>query len=207
MGTALLWFGWFGFNAGSALGANGLAVHALVVTHTAAAIAALTWALLEWVLNEKPTILGTITGSIAGLATITPASGYVTVFAAAIIGFAASVVCYFFVAIVKTKLGYDDSLDAFGVHGVGGILGTLATGLFASKAINPAGADGLFYGNPKQFMVQLIAVAVTALYSFAVSYIIYKVVNLIIKVRVDQKEEIIGLDLTQHHENAYTIME
>ena len=116
-------------------------------------------------------------------------------------------VCYFFVAIVKTKLGYDDSLDAFGVHGVGGILGTLATGLFASKAVNPAGADGLFYGNPKQFMIQLIAVAVTALYSFAASYIIYKVVNLIIKVRVDQKEEIIGLDLTQHHENAYTILE
>ncbi len=151
--------------------------------------------------------IGTITGSIAGLATITPASGYVTVFAAVIIGFAASVVCYFFVAIVKTKLGYDDSLDAFGVHGVGGILGTLATGLFASKAVNPAGADGLFYGNPKQFMIQLIAVAVTALYSFAASYIIYKVVNLIIKVRVDQKEEIIGLDLTQHHENAYTILE
>ena len=116
-------------------------------------------------------------------------------------------VCYFFVAIVKTKLGYDDSLDAFGVHGVGGILGTLATGLFASKAVNPAGADGLFYGNPKQFMIQFIAVAVIALYSFAASYIIYKVVNLIIKVRVDQKEEIIGLDLTQHHENAYTILE
>ena len=207
LGTALLWFGWFGFNAGSALGANGLAVHALVVTHTAAAIAGVTWACLEWILNEKPTIFGTITGSIAGLATITPASGYVTVFAAVVIGFAASVVCYFFVAIVKTKLGYDDSLDAFGVHGVGGILGTLATGLFASKAINPAGADGLFYGNPKQFMIQFIAVAVTALYSFVASYIIYKVVNLMIKVRVDQKEEIIGLDLTQHHENAYTILE
>jgi Amt family ammonium transporter len=207
LGTALLWFGWFGFNAGSALGANGLAVHALVVSHTSAAIAAITWASLEWILNEKPTIFGTITGSIAGLATITPASGYVTVLAAVVIGFAASVVCYFFVAIVKTKLGYDDSLDAFGVHGVGGILGTLATGLFASKAVNPAGADGLFYGNPKQFMIQLIAVAVTALYSFVASYIIYKVVNLVIKVRVDQKEEIIGLDLTQHHENAYTILE
>jgi Amt family ammonium transporter len=207
LGTALLWFGWFGFNAGSALGANGLAVHALVVTHTAAAVAGVTWACLEWILNEKPTIFGTITGSIAGLATITPASGYVTVFAAVVIGFTASIVCYFFVAIVKTKLGYDDSLDAFGVHGVGGILGTLATGLFASKAINPAGADGLFYGNPKQFMIQFIAVAAIALYSFVASYIIYKVVNLMIKVRVDQKEEIIGLDLTQHHENAYTILE
>jgi len=207
LGTALLWFGWFGFNAGSALAANGLAIHALVVTHTAAAIAGITWALLEWILNEKPTIFGTVTGSIAGLATITPASGFVSVFAAAIIGFAASVICYFFVAAVKPKLGYDDSLDAFGVHGVGGIIGTLATGLFASKAINPAGADGLFLGNPKQFLVQLIAVAVTFLYSFVASLIIFKVVDLFMKVRVKEKEEIIGLDLTQHHENAYTILE
>ncbi|MCX5815866.1 MAG: ammonium transporter [Proteobacteria bacterium] len=207
LGTALLWFGWFGFNAGSALGANGLAVHTLVVTHTSAAVAAITWATMEWVLNEKPTIFGTITGSIAGLATITPASGYVTVLAAAIIGFAASVFCYISVALVKTKLGYDDSLDAFGVHGVGGILGTLATGLFASKAVNPAGADGLFYGNPKQFLIQLIAVGVTVVYSFVASLIIYKVVDLIVSVRVKEKDELMGLDLTQHHENAYTILE
>jgi Amt family ammonium transporter len=207
LGTALLWFGWFGFNAGSALGANGLAVHTLVVTQTAAAIAGVTWAFLEWIFNEKPTIFGTVTGSIAGLATITPASGFVTVFAAAIIGVAASVVCYIFVAIVKPRFGYDDSLDAFGVHGVGGILGTLATGLFASKAVNPAGADGLFYGNPKQFLIQAAAVGVTVIYSFIVSYIIYKVINIFIKVRVTEKDETIGLDLTQHHENAYTIME
>ena len=207
LGTALLWFGWFGFNAGSALGANGIAVHALVVTHTAAAIAAMTWAAIEWIFNEKPTIFGTITGSIAGLATITPASGFVTVSAAACIGFAASIICYTCVALVKPKLGYDDSLDAFGVHGVGGIFGTLAVGLFASKAVNPAGADGLFYGNPKQFLIQLIAVAVTIAYSFVGSYIIYKIVNLVVKVRVDEKDEILGLDLTQHHENAYTILE
>ncbi|MCX5812651.1 MAG: ammonium transporter [Proteobacteria bacterium] len=207
LGAALLWFGWFGFNAGSALGANGLAVHALVVTHTAAAIAGITWASLEWIFNENPTIFGTITGSIAGLATITPASGFVTVFAAVVIGFAASVVCYVFVAIIKPRLGYDDSLDAFGVHGVGGILGTLAVGLFASKIVNPAGADGLFYGNPKQFLVQLIAVVVISAYSFAVSYIIYKLVDLFVKVRVTERDEIIGLDLTQHHENAYTVIE
>ena len=207
LGTALLWFGWFGFNAGSALGANALAVHTLVVTHTAAAVAAMTWAALEWRYAERPTIFGTITGSIAGLATITPASGYVTVFAAAVIGFAASVVCYLMVALVKPKLGYDDSLDAFGVHGVGGILGTLAAGIFASKAVNPAGADGLLYGNPKQFMVQLIAVGVTIGYSLIASYVIYKVVDLVFKVRVEERDEIIGLDLTQHHENAYTILE
>jgi ammonium transporter, Amt family len=207
LGTALLWFGWFGFNAGSALGANGLAVHTLVVTHTSAAIAAMTWASLEWIFNEKPTLFGTITGSIAGLATITPASGYVTVGASAIIGLAASIVCYIFVAIIKPKLGYDDSLDAFGVHCVGGILGTLATGLFASKAVNPAGADGLFFGNPKQFLIQATAVGVTLVYSFVVSYIIYKLIDLFIKVRVEEKDEIIGLDLTQHHENAYTVLE
>ena len=207
LGTALLWFGWFGFNAGSALAANGLAVHTFVVTHTSAAIAGITWAFIEWIFNGKPTIFGTVTGSIAGLATITPASGFVTTSAAAVIGFAASVVCYIFVAIIKPKLGYDDSLDAFGVHGVGGALGTLATGLFASKAVNPAGADGLFYGNPKQFMIQLLAVAVTVVYSFVASYILYKVVDLFLKVRIPEKEEIMGLDLTQHHENAYTILE
>ena len=192
---------------GSSLGANGLAVNAFVVTHAAAAIAGITWALLEWIFNEKPTIFGTITGSIAGLATITPASGFVTTFAAAIIGFAASVVCYISVAIVKPRLGYDDSLDAFGVHGIGGSLGTLAVGLFASKAVNPAGADGLFYGHPKQFLIQLIAVGVTVAYSFVVSLIIYKVVDCFIKVRVTEKDETIGLDLSQHHENAYTILE
>ena len=178
-----------------------------MVTHTAAAIAGITWACLEWIFNEKPTIFGTITGSIAGLATITPASGFVTVAGAVVIGFAASVVCYISVAIVKPKLGYDDSLDAFGVHGVGGILGTLAVGLFASKAVNPAGADGLFYGNPKQFLIQLLAVVVTMAYSFVGTYIILKIIDLFLKVRVEERDETVGLDLTQHHENAYTVIE
>jgi Amt family ammonium transporter len=207
LGTALLWFGWFGFNAGSALGANALAVHALVVTHSAAAVAAIVWAVLEWIFNEKPTIFGTITGSIAGLATVTPAAGFITVFAAMVIGLFAGIICFFSVAVIKPKLGYDDSLDAFGVHCVGGILGTLATGLFASKAVNPAGADGLFYGNPKQFLIQLIAVGVTLVYSFFMSLIIYKAVDMVVKARVKEKDEIVGLDLTQHHENAYTILE
>ncbi len=207
LGTALLWFGWFGFNAGSALGANGLAVHAVVVTHTAAAVGAATWAFIEWVFVEKPTIFGTITGSIAGLATITPASGYVTVFAAMAIGFTASIVCFIAVAVVKPRLGYDDSLDAFGVHCVGGILGTLFTGIFASKAVNPAGADGLLYGNPKQFLIQLLATGIIIGYSCVATFVIYKIVDALIKVRADEKDEIIGLDLTQHHENAYTILE
>lgn len=207
LGTALLWFGWFGFNAGSALGANGLAVHAVVVTHTAAAVGAATWAFIEWVFVEKPTIFGTITGSIAGLATITPASGYVTVFAAMAIGFTASIVCFIAVAVVKPRLGYDDSLDAFGVHCVGEILGTLFTGIFASKAVNPAGADGLLYGNPKQFLIQLLATGIIIGYSCVATFVIYKIVDALIKVRADEKDEIIGLDLTQHHENAYTILE
>ena len=207
LGGALLWFGWFGFNAGSALAANGLAVHALVVTHLGAATAGLTWAVLEWLFTGKPTMFGTITGSIAGLATITAASGFVGVFPAIAIGFAASVICFICVSVLKPRLGYDDSLDAFGVHGIGGIIGMLTTGLFASKAINPAGADGLFFGNPRQFLIQLFAAAVVTAYSLVATYIIYKVVDLFAAVRVPMKEEIIGLDLSQHRESAYTVME
>jgi Amt family ammonium transporter len=207
LGTALLWFGWFGFNAGSALAANGLAVHALVATHVAAAAAGLTWALLEWVYTGKPTVFGTITGSIAGLATITAASGFVDVIAAMAIGFVASLVCFVCVSLLKPRLGYDDSLDAFGVHGVGGILGMVATGLFASKAINPAGADGALFGNLNQLRIQLVAVFVVTAYSLCATYIIYKVVDLFMKVRVPTKDEIIGLDLTQHQETAYTVLE
>jgi Amt family ammonium transporter len=207
LGTALLWFGWFGFNGGSALAANGLAVHALVVTHVAAAAAGLTWAFLEWIYTGKPTVFGTITGSIAGLATITAASGFVDVVAAVAIGFVASLVCFICVSLLKPRIGYDDSLDAFGVHGVGGILGMLATGLFASKAVNPAGADGALFGNPHQFLVQSFAVVVVAAYSLGATYILFKLVDFFMKARVAEKEEIIGLDLTQHHESAYTILE
>jgi Amt family ammonium transporter len=148
-----------------------------------------------------------VTGSIAGLATVTPASGFVHPFSAIAIGVAASIVCFIAVSTIKPMLGYDDSLDAFGVHGIGGILGTLMTGLFASKAINAAGADGLFFGNPKLLGVQAMAVGVTALYTLIVTYVIYKVVDLIVGVRVSEKDEIMGLDLTQHREGAYTILE
>lgn len=207
LGTGLLWFGWFGFNAGSALAANGLAVNAFVVTNTAAAAAGLSWALIEWMRNGKPTLFGTASGVVAGLVAITPAAGFVSVIPAVIIGLLVSVFCFFSVSIIKPKLGYDDSLDAFGVHCVGGIWGALATGLFASKIVNPGGADGLFFGNPKQFLIQLVAVLVTIVYTFTVTFIIYKLVDLFIGVRVEEKEEIMGLDLTQHREQAYTILE
>ena len=207
LGTALLWFGWFGFNAGSALAANGLAVNAFVVTNTAAAAAGLSWTLLEWIFNGKPTVLGSVSGAVAGLVAITPAAGFVSVIPAIIIGLLVSVFCYIAVSIIKPKIGYDDSLDAFGIHCIGGIWGALATGLFASKIINPAGADGLFFGNPKQFVIQLIAVLATIVYTFVTTYIIYKVIDIFIGVRADEKDEIIGLDLSQHHEGAYTILE
>ncbi len=207
LGTALLWFGWFGFNAGSALAANGLAVNAFVVTNTAAASAGLSWALIEWLRNGKPTIFGVASGAVAGLVAITPAAGFVSVIPAIVIGLAVSVFCFIAVSVIKPKFAYDDSLDAFGVHCVGGIWGALATGLFASKAVNAAGADGLFFGNPRQFLIQLAAVLVTIIYTFSVTFIIYKLVDLFIGVRVTEKEELMGLDLTQHRERAYTVLE
>jgi ammonium transporter, Amt family len=207
LGTSLLWFGWFGFNAGSALAVNGVAVNAFVVTNTAAAAAGLSWAFLEWIRNGKPTVFGIVTGSIAGLATVTPASGFVSPISAIIIGIAASIVCFIAVAVTKPRFGYDDSLDAFGVHGVGGVLGTLLTGVFASKIINPAGADGLLSGNPKQLLIQLLAVVVAIGYTFIATFIIYKLVDIFFRMRVSEKDELVGLDLTQHRERAYTILE
>ena len=207
LGTALLWFGWFGFNAGSALGANEVAVNAFVVTNTAAGAAGLAWAILDWIFHEKPTVLGTATGAVAGLVAITPAAGFVSAMSAIVIGVFVSIFSYIAVTLVKPKFGYDDALDVFGVHCIGGIWGALATGLFASKAINPAGADGLFFGNPKLLLIQAIAVGVTIVYSFVVSLIIYKIVDVIMKARVPEKDENLGLDLTQHHENAYTMIE
>jgi len=207
LGTGLLWFGWFGFNAGSALAANGLAVNAFVVTNTAAAAAGLSWALIEWLRNGKPTIFGLCSGAVAGLVAITPAAGFVSVIPAIIIGLLVSVFSFIAVAVIKPKLGYDDSLDAFGVHCIGGIWGALATGLFASKLVNPQGADGLFFGNPKQFIIQTLTVLVTIGYTFIVTFVIYKLVDLLIGVRVNQEEELMGLDLTQHHERAYTVLE
>jgi Amt family ammonium transporter len=207
LGGALLWFGWFGFNAGSALGANELAVNAFITTNTAAAAAGLTWALIEWKFNGAPTALGVVTGAVAGLVAITPACGFVSPINAIFIGILAGVFCYIAVAKVKALLGYDDSLDAFGVHGVGGIWGTLATGLFAEKAVNDAGANGLFFGNAHQFLIQCLLVVVTIIFSAVMTWVIFKLVDAVIGVRVDKKAEIVGLDLTQHRESAYTLIE
>jgi Amt family ammonium transporter len=207
LGAGLLWFGWFGFNSGSALAANGLAVGAFVVTNTAAAAAGLTWALLDWIVNGKPTMFGVVTGAVAGLVAITPASGFVGPMSALAIGAGVSVLCFLGITFIKPRLGYDDALDAFGVHGLGGIWGALATGLFAAKAVNDAGADGLFFGNPGQLWIQAVAVAATLVYSGVGTFIIYKVLDAIIGMRVSEHEENIGLDLTQHRETGYTLIE
>lgn len=203
LGAAILWFGWFGFNAGSALAANGLAVSAFVTTNTAAASALLSWVIIEWMHHGKPTLLGAATGAVVGLVAITPAAGFVSPLFAIIIGLLVSPICYFAISYIKPKLGYDDSLDAFGCHGIGGIWGALATGLFASKSVNPLGADGLFFGNPHQLYVQAVSVVVTIVLSGVLSFILLKVISLFTKLRVDEKDEEEGLDVTQHGEDAY----
>jgi ammonium transporter, Amt family len=207
LGAGILWFGWFGFNAGSALAANGLAASAFLSTNTAAAAAALTWAFIEWWRDKTPTLLGTATGAVAGLVAITPAAGFVGPVPAIVIGIGSSIFGYTAVAFVKAKLGYDDSLDAFGVHGIGGIWGALATGLFASTAINPAGRNGLFFGNPGQLGIQAIGVGVTIVYSLIGTFIICKVVDALVGLRANAEDERIGLDLTQHHESGYTVLD
>ncbi|MBI5047770.1 MAG: ammonium transporter [Deltaproteobacteria bacterium] len=200
IGMGLLWFGWFGFNAGSALAANGIAANAFVTTNTAAAMAAITWVFIEWMHRGKPTTLGAISGAVAGLGTITPASGFVGPASSLIIGLAAGALCYWAVSVLKPKLGYDDSLDVFGIHGVGGTLGTISAGLFAS-----VGATGLFFGNPAQLIKQLIGIAVTVALAGFGTYIILKVVDAVIGIRVSQDEEIEGLDLSQHGESGYIL--
>jgi len=207
LGAALLWFGWFGFNAGSALGANELAVYAFIATNTAAAAAALTWMGIEWKVTGKPTILGGATGAVAGLVAITPAAGFVSPLSSILIGVIVAIVCYAAVAIVKIKLAYDDSLDAFGVHGVGGTVGALLTGLFAQKVINAAGNNGLFFGNPSQLVTQAIGVVATMAYSIAVTFILLKILDATIGLRVDDEDELAGLDITQHEESAYTLLD
>ena len=207
LGGALLWFGWFGFNAGSALGANELATNAFITTNTATAAAGLTWALIEWKLNGAPTALGVVTGAVAGLVAITPACGFVNPINAIFIGMLVSLFCYIAIARIKAMFKYDDALDVFGVHGVGGIWGTIATGLFAEKAVNEAGANGLFFGNAHQFMIQCLLVVVTIIYAAVMTWVIFKLVDAVIGMRVDKKAEIVGLDLTQHRESAYTLIE
>jgi len=204
LGAALLWFGWFGFNGGSAVASGGLATSAFVVTHIAAAGAALSWMMAEWAHKSKPTVLGAASGAVAGLVAITPASGFVGPMPALVIGLVVGVICYAAVNL-KTKFGYDDSLDVVGVHGVGGTWGAIATGLFASKTLNSAGNNGLLFGNPSLLWDQLIGVDAAWIYSFFVTFAILKILDWTLGLRVSEKEEYDGLDLSQHGESGYTL--
>jgi Amt family ammonium transporter len=203
-GAAMLWVGWFGFNAGSALSSGALATSAFVVTHMATAAAALAWMLTEWLSRGKPTVLGAASGAVAGLVAITPASGYVGPLSAMAIGAVGGILCYN-ACNLKSRLGYDDSLDVVGVHGVGGTWGALATGLFATKAINEAGGNGLFFGNPGQLLVQALSVLVTVVFAFVGSLILLKIVDAVVGLRIDEEDEVAGLDLSQHNESAYAL--
>lgn len=203
-GTGLLWFGWFGFNAGSALAANGLATAAFINTNTATAMSAVSWMFTEWIYSKKPTILGIASGAVAGLVAITPAAGFVNIKGALIIGILAGIIPFFAVAYIKPKLGYDDTLDAFGIHGVAGTLGAILTGVFADPAINEAG-KGLLYGNPSQLLTQIIAVAVTIMYVATVTALILLLIKAATGLRSNLEDEIIGLDESQHGEKAYNL--
>ncbi len=202
LGTALLWFGWFGFNGGSALAADGIAGVAFTNTHLAGMAGMAMWVLVEWFHRGYPTTLGAASGAIAGLATVTPAAGFVGPNSAILIGLIAGVGCYAAVS-SKTKIGLDDSLDVVGIHGLGGVLGTLCLGLFASKAVNPGGADGLFAGNSTFFMTQLFGVGVVLVYAFVVTFILLKLVDAVSRLRLNVEDEVQGLDLSQHSETAY----
>jgi len=203
-GAGLLWFGWFGFNAGSALAASGLAGAAFINTNTATAMAAISWMVVEWMHSGKPTVLGLASGAVGGLVAITPAAGFVNIIGAIIIGIAAGVIPFFAVAKMKPMFGYDDTLDAFGIHGVGGTIGAILTGVFADPAINEAG-KGLLYGNPIQVWIQIKAVAVTLLYSGVMTFIIFMVLKAVVGIRADAEEEYVGLDESQHGEKAYNM--
>jgi len=200
LGAGLLWFGWFGFNAGSSLSANGLAANAFTATNISAAAAGLTWMALSW-LHQRPSLLGTVTGAVAGLVAITPAAGFVTPLAGIPIGIAVSVICYYSIVLVKKKLGFDDSLDVFAVHGMGGIWGALATGIFASSAVG--GKAGFIEGNFQQVLVQIAAIVVVAAFAFTMTWVLGKLIDKTIGLRVGQVEENIGLDISQHGERAY----
>lgn len=202
IGTGLLWFGWYGFNAGSQLQVDSITIQAFVNTDIAASFAAITWLIIEWSREKKPKFVGLLTGSIAGLATITPAAGFVPLWAAAIIGIAAGAVCYLAVNL-KNKLGWDDALDVWGVHGIGGVLGTILLGVFASTAINPAGADGLYYGGAAFFGKEVVAVVVASVYAFLFTYFMLIVINYITPVKVPEDQEEMGLDAALHGEQAY----
>jgi len=202
LGTGLLWFGWFGFNGGSALAANGVAATAFVATHLAGMAGMAVWSLAEWLHRGKPTTLGAASGAVAGLATVTPAAGFVGPMDAIAIGIIAGLVCYTAVSL-KNTIGLDDSLDVIGIHGVGGLVGTLCLGLFARKAINPAGADGLLAGNASFFGTQIFGVFVVGVYAFVVSWVLLKVINATMGLRVSPEDEVTGLDQSEHSETAY----
>ncbi|NOX81049.1 MAG: ammonium transporter [Deltaproteobacteria bacterium] len=203
LGAGILWFGWFGFNAGSALSAGPVAVLALITTQVATGAGAISWVLAEWKIQGKPTTLGAASGAIAGLVAITPACGFVGPLPAVLIGLAAGAICYGAV-LCKAKIGYDDALDVVGVHGVGGLWGALATGLFASTALNPGGANGLFYGHPQQLAIQAIAAVSVIAYSIVLTFIILKVIDALVGLRVDTEEEVQGLDVIEHQEVGYS---
>jgi len=205
LGAGLLWFGWFGFNAGSALGANGLAGYAFVNTNTASAAAVLAWVFIEWMHHGKPTVLGAASGAVAGLVAITPACGFIQPWAAILIGLAAGSICYGAVNL-RFKLGYDDSLDAFGVHGVGGMLGAILTGIFATTVVNPAGANGLLYGNPAQLGIQLVSVLIVIVFCGVGAFVLLKLTGLVTGgLRLSAAEEAEGMDISEHGENGYNL--
>jgi Amt family ammonium transporter len=204
LGAAILWFGWFGFNAGSALGANGLAAHAFMTTNTSAAFAMLSWMVIDMIKDGKPTIVGASTGAVLGLVAITPGAGFVPVWASIIIGIVVSPICYFTMSVVKQKFGYDDALDAFGCHGIGGIWGGIATGLFADKSINSVARwDGLVHGDFHLFGAQIVSILVTITVAAVGTFIVTSIVKLFVPIRVSEADERVGLDKTQHGESAY----
>lgn len=204
LGTSFLWLGWFGFNAGSGLAADGIAANAMLVTHVATAMAAVVWMTIDWFCNKKPTTVGACTGAVAGLVAITPAAGSTDLFGAFCIGLITPIICFFMVAVVKPKFKYDDALDAFGVHGVGGIVGSVLTGVFATRLITgEGGAEGALYGDWHQLWVQLVATVISAAYSAVITFVLYKIVDHFVGIRVDKRVEEEGLDIYEHGESAY----
>lgn len=205
LGAGLLWFGWFGFNAGSALALNDVAMNAFITTNTSAAAASIAWIAIEWFVAKKPTVLGAVTGAVVGLVAITPGAGFVTVEASILIGAVGSIICYFAVTYLKPKFKYDDALDAFGCHGIGGIWGSIATGIFATKSVNSGGANGLLYGNPSLLLTQIIATVTAIAFSAVMTALILKLVSFVFKLRVAEDEEEFGLDIAIHGEKGYHI--
>ena len=204
MGTAFLWLGWFGFNAGSGLCADGIAANAFLVTHLATCVAALTWMAIDWIHNKKPTTVGTCTGAVAGLVAITPAAGTVDILGAFFIGMITSIVCFYMVAVIKPRFGYDDTLDAFGVHGVGGIIGSVLTGVFATQFISgEGGVEGALYGDWHQLWIQILATVISIVFSAVMTFVLFKITDRLVGIRVDRRVEEEGLDIYEHGESAY----